>query len=74
MNTSTKETKKSDYKTYTLCCAGIILLSELASSFWQFPELYTALITITFFPCFLLSLFLWLNASEKERDTPFIGY
>ena len=74
MTPSDKQTKKSEYKTYTLCCAGIIILSELASSFWGFPELYTALITIPLFPCFLISLFLWLNASEKERDTPFIGY
>ncbi|MDR2855780.1 MAG: hypothetical protein LBV40_06470 [Methanomicrobiales archaeon] len=67
-------TKKSEYKTITFFCASTILLSECATWLWTLPKIFCALITITLFPCFVLSLFLWLNASEKERDIPFMGY
>lgn len=74
MTGSQDNIKKSEYRTITFCCAGIILLSECATWLWALPKIYNALITITIFPCFVLSLFLWLNASEKERDIPFMGY
>ena len=74
MSASRQNIKKSEYKTFTLCCAGIIMLSELATWFSILPGLYNALIHISFFPVFVICLFLWLNASEKERDIPFIGY
>jgi len=74
MSRSKQNIKKSEYKTFTFCSAGIIIISELARWFSVIPELYNALINIIFFPVFVLSLFLWVNASEKERDFPFIGY
>jgi len=74
MRVSKLREKKSKYKSFTLCSAGIIILSELATWLSMQPALYNVLITIFLFPVVVLSLFLWLNASEKERDIPFIGY
>jgi hypothetical protein len=74
MSRSKQSIKKSEYKAFTLCCVGIIMLSELATWLSILPGLYTALIHIIFFPVFVICLFLWLSASEKERDIPFIGY
>jgi hypothetical protein len=74
MGASKQNVKKSKYKNFTLCSAGIIILSELGTWLLMLPEIYNVLITIIFFPVFVLSLFLWLNASGKERDIPFIGY
>ena len=74
MSASKQNIKKSEYKIFTLCCAGIIMLSELATWLSILQGLYNALIHIILFPVFVICLFLWLNASEKERDIPFIGY
>lgn len=74
MSASKQNTKKSKYKTLTCCFAGIIIICEILTWLSMLPELYNALIIIVFFPGFVLGLFLWLNASEKERDIPFIGY
>ena len=74
MGTMTQNVTKSKYKNFTFCSAGIIILSELAAWLSMLPAFYNVLITIVIFPVLVLSLFLWLNASEKERDIPFIGY
>jgi len=74
MDASKQNGNKSKYKSFTFYSAGIIMLSELATWLSMLSELYNVLITIICFPAFVLSLFLWLNASEKERDIPFIGY
>jgi len=74
MSASKQNGKKSEYKNFTFYSAGIIIVSELATWLSMLPEFYNVLITIIIFPIFVLSLFLWLNASEKERDIPFIGY
>jgi len=74
MGTSKQSVKKSKYKSFTFYSAGIIILSELATWLSMLPDFYNVLLTVIFFPVFVISLFLWLNASEKERNVPFIGY
>ena len=52
---------------------GIILLVAGEISGLQ-PEWIFSLLTIIIFPGFVLSLFAWWSASEKDGDMPFMGY
>ena len=74
MDQKKQRRNKSIYKTIAICSLGCIILSELATWLSILAEAYSALMHILIFPIFVVSLFLWLNASEKERDIPFVGY
>jgi hypothetical protein len=74
MDQKKQRRNKSTYKAITICSLGCIILSELATRLLILAEIYSALIHILIFPVFVICLFLWLNASEKERDIPFVGY
>ncbi|MDK2975045.1 MAG: energy-converting hydrogenase subunit [Methanofollis sp.] len=66
--------KKQNALIMTVLAGGVCIAASVAGSAGLLPLWAAAVLVIVFFPVFLVSLGLWWNASEKEGDTPFIGY
>jgi len=66
--------KKQNALMMTVLSGVVCVAASAAGSVGLIPLWAAAVLVIVSFPVFLVSLGLWWNASEKEGDTPFIGY
>lgn len=66
--------KKQNALMMTALAGLVCVAASAAGSLGLLPLWTAAVLVIVSFPVFLVSLGLWWNASEKEGDTPFIGY
>jgi len=66
--------KKQNALMMTALAGVVCVAASVAGSAGLIPLWSSTVLVIVSFPVFLVSLGLWWNASEKEGDTPFIGY
>jgi len=66
--------KKEEYLIVTIITAIILGLAAYAVSIGTKPEWLPVIVVVFTFPVFILSLFLWWNASNIDGDFPFTGY
>jgi hypothetical protein len=66
--------KKQNALMMTALAGVVCVAASTAGSLGLLALWASAVLVIVSFPVFLVSLGLWWNASEKEGDTPFIGY
>lgn len=66
--------KKESYLIVTIITAIILGLASYAVSIGIEPGWLAVVIIVLTFPLFILTLFLWWNASNTDGDIPFTGY
>ena len=54
--------------------AAVLAIAGYAASTGVKPGWLPVIVVVLAFPVFVLSLFLWWNASNTEGDIPFTGY
>jgi hypothetical protein len=66
--------QKSIIRGVTIGAGVVNLLAEGALFIGLIPFLAASAILVVALPVFMLFLFLWWNAGEKEGDVPFMGF
>lgn len=66
--------KKENALMMTVLSGAICVAASVAGSIGLLALWIAAVLVIVSFPFCLVALGLWWKASEKEGDTPFIGY
>lgn len=66
--------KKTIVQGITMVTGSAGLLAEGSSLAGLIPAVLAGAILVVALPLFVLFLFLWWSAGEKEGDIPFMGY